>query len=140
MKTHINSQAKKDAVMAELLALPIDGSYSAELKKLPKKRTIKQNASMHKYFSLLADALNDAGHEMVVQVMEGLTVDVPWNEATIKKVLWLTIMKKMFGKESTTDLTTNETTEIYEALNRWTAGEKGIFVPWPSIETMKGEL
>ncbi len=136
MKYHVNSQDTKNDLIREVLNLPLDGSHTVEVKKTAHKRTILQNASMHKYFQLLADELNSAGHEMVVCVMDGLNVDVPWTETTIKKVLWYTIMKKMYDKESTTELTRAEITEIYEALNRWTASEKGVHVPWPSKESM----
>ncbi len=44
---------------------PIDQEKRYEITKIKDdKRTITQNASIHKYFSLLAEALNDAGYSV----------------------------------------------------------------------------
>ena len=46
------------------------------------KRTDKQNKSLHLYFVLLADALNDAGLDMRKTLKPG--VEIPWNYKTVK--------------------------------------------------------
>ena len=61
MKEHIDSQAKKDLVLARVIEIFPNGEYEVLIKKLPKTRTSLQNRALHKYCLLLADALNLAG-------------------------------------------------------------------------------
>ena len=93
-------------------------------------RTELQNSAMHLYFRMLADALNDAGLEMKA-VLAAKEVDVPWDERRIKEVLWRPIQEAMTNKESTTELTTGEPSQIYDVLNRHLGEKFGIHVPWP---------
>ena len=51
------------------------------------QRKLPQNSALHKYFELLADALNDAGYDMKA-VLEKKEVDVPWEGEMVKRVLW----------------------------------------------------
>ena len=96
-------------------------------------RTTTQNAAIHKYFSLLAEALNDAGYDMQ-KVLEHKAVSVPWNESMVKEVLWRGIQKAMFNKESTTELEINEVSEVYDVLSRHISENFGVYVPFPSNE------
>ena len=96
------------------------------------KRTHLQNASIHKYFELLATALNDAGWDMKA-VMEKLSKNamIPWSASAVKERLWRPTQMNTYGKESTTKLDTNEVSVIYEALNSVTCDELGVGVPFP---------
>jgi len=98
------------------------------------KRTDQQNRALHKYCELLAEALNNAGLEMKT-VLSAKSVDVPWNKNTVKEVLWRPIQEAMTGKESTTEITTVEPSEIYHVLDRHMGEKFGIHVEWPSEET-----
>jgi len=93
-------------------------------------RTTLQNRSIHKYCSMLAEALNDAGYDMRRTIKQ--EVDIPWSMDTVKEHLWRTIQKAQLGKESTTKLETNEVTMVYETLNRHMAGKFGVSVPFPN--------
>lgn len=95
-------------------------------------RTILQNASMHLYFEHLAQSLNDAGFDMK-KVLEMKEVDVPWNKDMVKEVLWKGIQRAMFDKDSTTDLTTVEISEVYKVLDRHTSEKLEIHVEWPNL-------
>jgi hypothetical protein len=66
------------------------------------KRTTQQNKSLHVGFKLIADALNDAGHDMR-KVLKP-TVEIPWSDKTVKEYLWRPIQKAMLQKSSTTEL------------------------------------
>jgi len=96
-------------------------------------RTIKQNASLHVYCELLAEALNDAGYDMKKTLKP--EVDIPWRKESVKEHLWKPIQKALTGKESTTDISTVEPSEIYDVLNRHIGEKFGVHVDWPSIET-----
>jgi hypothetical protein len=97
-----------------------------------KQRTITQNKALHRYFELLAEALNDAGYEMKA-VLAVKSVDVPWNKETIKEVLWKPIQEAMTNKDSTTELNTVDVSEVYQVLDRHIAQNFGVHVPFPSI-------
>ena len=86
----------------------------------PRTRTLKQNAALHKFFALLADALNDAGLDQRV-VFEAMRegVEIPWNEATVKENLYKPILEAMTGKTSTTEMDTVDPSEVYNVLHRW---------------------
>lgn len=94
------------------------------------QRTIKQNNSLHKYFELLAEELNNAGLDM----KHVITVDIPWSSDTVKQWLWKPVQKAQLLKESTTELTTAEVNKVYETINRLMAEKFNIHVPFPSDE------
>ena len=81
------------------------------------KRTFLQNKAIHKYCSLLAEAFNNAGLDMLA-VLKVKKVSVSWTMLSVKDVLWRPIQIAMFDKESTTQLETNEVSQVYEQLAR----------------------
>jgi len=100
------------------------------------KRTDKQNKSLHLYFVLLADALNDAGLDMRKTLKPG--VEIPWNYKTVKEYLWRPIQKAQLGKESTTELTTTDIDKVFETLNRHLGEKFGITQEFPDEELKNG--
>ena len=94
--------------------------------------TGQQNKSLHLFFRLLADELNGAGFS----VMETLRHDaeIPWTEELVKALMWKPIQNAMYDKTSTQRLTTTQTQEVYETLNRHLAEKIGVHVPWPQWE------
>jgi len=99
--------------------------------KEKKQRTKAQNRAFHKYFTDLADELNEKGLDMK-KVLKP-EIDITWTSSSVKEYLWRATQKIMFNKESTTELNTDEITKIYEVINRFTAGQ-GVSVAFPSIE------
>jgi hypothetical protein len=87
---------------------------------------------MHKYFDMLAQALNDAGLDMRATLKEG--VDIPWDAYTIKRDIWKPIQVAKFDIESTGDLETPQVGKIYEILNRHLSDRFGVHVPFPHDE------
>ena len=96
------------------------------------KRTTKQNSAMHKYFTMLADELNNAGLDMK-KVLKP-SVSIPWTLDSVKTYLWGAIMQALTGKEHTSDLDRNEIDEVYMALSRHMAEKFGVMVEFPSKE------
>jgi hypothetical protein len=130
MKDHIDSQAKKDALLAKVLAMPIDGSYEGGITKLAQTRTAKQNRALHKYCSLLAETLNDGGY--TVQVILAKAFGREWNMEAVKSLLWKPLQKLIIDKESTADADRVEYTKVYEQVNRHLGEIFGVpSVPWP---------
>ena len=96
------------------------------------KRTLVQNASLHLYFRLLAEELNNAGLDMKKTLKQD--ADIPWSDDRIKEFLWKPIQYAQLGKKSTTELTTSEVDKVYETLNRHLGEKLGIFVKFPTNE------
>jgi len=95
------------------------------------QRTAQQNKALHVLFTLLADALNDAGLDMRKVIKED--VRIPWHGDTIKEYIWRPVQKVQLGKDSTTALTTKEIDEVFETINRYLGEKFGLHVPFPSI-------
>jgi hypothetical protein len=98
------------------------------------QRTIQQNKAMHKYFTLLAEELNNAGLDMKKVLKPA--VDIDWTPDAIKTYLWKPVQKVMYQTTSTTELDTKQVSQIYETLNRHLAEKFGLSVRFPSNEEM----
>ena len=96
------------------------------------QRTIQQNKAMHVYFTLVADALNDAGLDMKKVLKE--EVDIPWTKSSVKEFMWRPIQMAMLNKKSTTELDTINPKNIYEVLDRHLSQKFGIHIEWPCKE------
>ncbi len=99
-----------------------------------KQRTLQQNKALHVYFTLVANALNDAGYDMRKTLKPG--IEIPWSGKTVKEYLWKAIQKLQIEKDSTTQLTTKEIDLIFDTLNRHLGEKFGIHEDFPSIESI----
>ena len=102
-----------------------------------KKRTLKQNRSLHLCYEHIADALNEAGYDMKRTLKHD--VEIPWNATTVKEYLWRPVQKAQLNKDSTTELTTKEIDEVVETLTRHLGTVTGVSFSFPSIETLLHE-
>jgi len=97
--------------------------------KSARQRTLTQNSSIHKYCAMMSEAFNDAGLDMQSVLTVG--TKIPWSEHTVKELIWRKVQIAATGKESTTELLTNEVTIVYDIVNRHISETFGVFVPWP---------
>jgi predicted GTPase len=112
----------------------INWTYLDKVKiRKAKQRTPDQNDSLHLFCTQVADALNDSGYD--VQEVIKHQMDVPWNMFLVKELIWRRPQEKYLGKKSTTKLSVNEVTKIYDIVNRYLS-RFGIHVPFPSEEEM----
>lgn len=95
------------------------------------KMSPEQNNALHLWFERVAEKLNEAGYDMK-SVLEYKAVDVPWTKDLIKTVLAKPLIKVMFNKTSTKDLTKSEVGEFYDVLDRFTGQNFGIHVDFPN--------
>lgn len=101
------------------------------------KRTDRQNRALHLYFTMLTEALNDAGYDMRRTLKQD--IDISWTPDNIKNYLWRPIQEAKLNKTSTTELNTKDIDSVYDELNRHLGEKLGVHVPFPSIEDlMKG--
>ena len=99
-----------------------------------KKRTLAQNRSIHLWFEHLSQSLNESG----LTIEKTLTgkVEILWNSTTVKEILFKQIMKHYTGKQSTTELTTKELSQVAEMLTKYLAENHGLVVDFPSEESL----
>lgn len=99
-----------------------------------KQRTLQQNKSLHLLFEKLSEKLNDAGYNVMKTLRHDVEID--WSPILIKELIWKSIQKSMYDKESTTELTSGEMQAVYETLNRHLGEKFHIHIPWPSLEAL----
>ena len=97
-----------------------------------RQRTGKQNNSLYKYFELLADELNRKGLDM--RKLLKPEIEIPWNKNTVKKYIWSKIQKVMFQTESTTELKTDEVSQLFDVINRSMIDKHDVIVMIPHKE------
>lgn len=129
MKERIFNEVKEaNKYVTDLLAV-----YK-EIKIAPyrRTRTLQQNRALHLYFQFIADELN----EFTSFSYNGLMKDfeIPYTMEIVKQFIWKPIQIAMFGKTSTTKITTQEINKIIDVINKYFA-EKGISITFPSWES-----
>lgn len=122
----------------EIILTPLDPERAYDVKeKTTSARTVKQNSSMHKYFSLVSKALNDGGFSVQKVVALFKKADIHWTMLSVKDVVWRNIQIAILNKKSTTTLDSNEVTKVYKYVDFYLTDKVGIeSVPFPSIESM----
>ena len=95
-----------------------------------KQRTNAQNRALHLWCRLLSDTLNEAGLDQREVLLP--SVDIPWNEQSVKESLWRPIQEAVINKESTAEAETDEYNKVYEVLSRHLSSKLGVTPPpWP---------
>ena len=100
-------------------------------------RTLRQNRALHLMFDMLARDLNENGLDMRRTLKP--SIDIPWTGESVKEYLWRPVQQAQVNKKSTTELTTREIDEVFDTINRHLGTKFGIYVPFPSIETLLEE-
>lgn len=99
------------------------------------QRTQTQNRALHKYFGNVARALNDAGLDYRAVLAEN-PAEIPWSAALVKE-LWKAVQELQLGKAHTAELSVEEVSEVYDALNRFLSEKFGIAVSFPSEDSLR---
>ena len=125
----VNSDFSRDQFIASVHALYARHGEVTFTWTTGRVRTSRQNAALHVYCRLLAEALNDAGLDMRRVLKPG--VDIPWTQATVKDHLWRPIQQLVKGEDSTRLVATGDYGRIYDTLNRRLGEKFGVGVAWP---------
>ena len=98
-------------------------------------RSGKQNDSLWKYLTDLANELNAAGvdQRLFIEKLQGWEIPIT---KEFLHLIWKMKQKKMFLTNSTTKLETDQVTQVYEAINKFTAQEFGVSDAFPSQESL----
>lgn len=99
---------------------------------IEEKRTGQQNKAMHLYFSMVAEALNDAGLD-VKSVLEK-QMEIPFTMLLVKELIWKRAQKSYLKKDSTTELKKQKDIDaVYDIVNRYLS-QFGVHIPFPDKE------
>ena len=98
------------------------------------KRTLQQNKALHKLFTQMSDTFNTLGLDMRVVLKP--EIKILWTPEAVKRELFKPVMKAMYGKESTTELTTSEVSKVYEQIAKLIGEKFGVIIEFPSKEQL----
>ena len=102
-----------------------------------KKRTTRQNSALHLLLTQLAQELNNSGKTMMKVLRE--SAEIEWTDYSTKEYLLRPFIQAMYGKTSTTQLTTKELSEATEAMLNHVANVTGVALDFPSIESLMNQ-
>lgn len=126
----LSKQHEIDAFNKEADYLTMLGkSVSLEVKK--HTRSTLQNAALHLFFKMLAEALNESHHYFHYSALTDAIFEIPWTPELIKDRLWKPIQKHMFDIDSTTKIDTGQINAILDVLIA-KLGEMKIDVRFPN--------
>ena len=95
-----------------------------------KQRTTLQNRSIHLWFEQVEQAAAEEGLTFDQIVME--SVELPVTKELMKE-LWKAVQYKLYGTDSTKEMTTDQVDKIFDVLNKHLGQVAGIYVPYPDI-------
>ena len=95
-----------------------------------KTRTLAQNRSLHLYFKMIADQLNNAGYTFT----NPLGMEVPFTMELIKESIVKPTIKGLFNIKSTTKLTTEMINTLIDVFSL-EFGKRGIYVEFPNWQS-----
>ena len=98
----------------------------------PQQRSLTQNSAIHKYFELLAGEFNDEGIDMCTVLNS--SIEIPWTPELVKELLWKRVQSAMFDIDSTSKLSRQQVSQVYDVLHKKLALDHGINVAFPSKE------
>ena len=106
-----------------------------EIKETRPHRTGQQNKSLHKFFTIIANELNEMGKEFTYTGLNVESVSTMYTPQIVKDFFWRPIQVTLFDIESTRDLTTDQMNKIIDVIVKF-FGEKSILVEFPSMDNM----
>ncbi len=135
MKLHLSTQGRINEVIKFLAEIKPNGEYQANIIKLPKKRTLKQNSTIHKWFEYIADEFNKVGQELNIN---GMAMSPYWTKDLIKELSFKPVMIELVGKSHTSDCTIDELSEVIDVV-RTGLESIGHDIAVPSKEQLRGK-
>ena len=107
-----------------------ESKKTIEIKPLSGTRTARQNRSIHKFFDMISDGLNDLGNEFNYTGIKGFDLSTRWTRVIVKELFWKPVQLTLFGIDSTKELDTQMINEIAEIIIKF-FGEKGVTIEFP---------
>lgn len=99
-------------------------------------RTSLQNASLHLFFTMITDQLNELGMEYRYFGVTGKELSMMYTDNIVKEFFWKPIQLALFDIESTTKLTTEQMNQVIDVITKF-FGDKGVLIEFPNRENLK---
>ena len=115
--------------------IPMDDCVVETKDKVVDLRTARQSRTMWSWLNRVSIVLNDAG----LDLKKTIKADVDWNKDSVKLLLWDTIQKAVTGKTSSTKLSKEEWSLVYETLNRLLGDKFSVHVELTHDERLRIE-
>ena len=131
-QTIINSDKSLKAYIQHVFDQYEKHGYLVTTMKTGKTRTNVQNASLHKYCSMVSGELNHQGLDMHKVLSQDIAI--PWSDTLVKELMWRPVQKSMIDEASTTKANRKDYGAIYDVISRHLAVNFSVNVPWPSKE------
>lgn len=113
----------------------IEKGYKVEAKRIMDTRTVRQNSSLHLYFTFISEELNYLAIQYQYTGISGNTFELRYTPELVKNFIWRPIQISMFNIESTTKLNTQQMNDIIDVITNFFA-DKGIVLEFPSLESL----
>lgn len=99
------------------------------------KRTYLQNRSIHKWWSIMTEKLNNAGwtKKKYYEVKE---VDIEWTPESFGEDVWRGIQEAMYQHRKTSKLEPAQVSKVYEVVNRHIGNTCGVSEDFPSVDSL----
>ena len=107
-----------------------------ELKHIKKTRSTDQNSSLHLFFTMISEQLNELGMEYIYFGLKGQEISLTYTPELVKTFFWKPIQLALFETESTTKLTTEQMNRIIDIIIKF-FGDKGVVIEFPCFENKK---
>ena len=114
----------------------IENKKRVDLKEVKNTRTSLQNASLHKYFTMISEELNELGMEYIYFGVSGKELSLMYTPELVKNFFWKPIQIALFDFESTTKLSTEQMNQIIDVITKFFA-DKGVLIPFPCEDNKK---
>lgn len=99
------------------------------------KRTEKQNNSLHLFFKIISDQLNEMGLEFNYDGVTGKKLSTRYTPEVVKNYFWRPIQMALFDIESTKHINTKQIDDIIDVIAKF-FGDKGVIMEFPSIQML----
>lgn len=99
------------------------------------QRSSKQNRAFHKLFGEIANHCVSEGIDQKVAINTFQKFETPVTPEFVKET-WRVIQTNMFGKKSTTELSTAEVDRVYDVFNKFWSEITGEHFAFPSYESL----
>jgi len=106
-----------------------------KLSEVKNTRSQQQNKSLHKYFTLISEQLNELGIEYIYFGLKGQEMALMYTPELVKMFMWKPIQLALFDFESTTKLNTEQMNKIIDVISKFFS-DKGIVLDFPSMEAL----
>lgn len=98
-------------------------------------RTSLQNRSIHLFFTIISEQLNEMGLEFYYSGIKGADLCTRYTPTIVKDFFWRPIQIALFDIESTKKINTKQINEISDVIIKF-FGEKGIVISFPNKEQL----